>query len=304
MVFDDNGSASDEEGGAGSDEEGVVLFCSDGCTVCSSSVIAVSSFISAFPSSLAAGAAAVSPKVSGMLSVVSLASAPTPGSAALLALLAGTAVSTEPKYSLISFIASSSGCPLFLKLSLIRILPPLYPSCASVFCRSANVSKFRPIRCRHGCSYSNLPAPPLPLDVTPRWVRFSFLDGEPATASSYFRKTSHKLVLLGNLSLSLPPPSPSGSCNATDTTPGDLLARVNCNFAPPDRPDSRKGCDRSTVLLFCVLSIYPSGLSLRLWQASSSTSRKYFPGVTLICVRLKEESTTNTLDAILLSASS
>lgn len=100
--------------------------------------------------------------------------------------------------------------------------------------------------------------------------------------------------MLGNLSVNRPPPSLSGSCRATETTPVDRLACVSCNFAPGESPDSRKGCERSTGLLFCVLSAYDSGLSFFARHASSSTSLSTLPGVTLTCVLLAAESTTNT----------
>lgn len=51
---------------------------------------------------------------------------------------ASSSESASLKYFVISNIASSSGFPLFLKLSRKRELPDVTPTCASVFCKSRN----------------------------------------------------------------------------------------------------------------------------------------------------------------------
>ena len=62
---------------------------------------------------------------------------------------------------------------------------------------------------------------------------------------------SHNVVVLENFPVSLfeAADSESGSCRATETTEGERDRTTTCNLAPDARPESRKGCERSRVLL-------------------------------------------------------
>ena len=145
----------------------------------------------------------------------------------------------------------------------------------------------------------------------------------PATPASNFRNNSHRVVVLGNLSVSLafgmPRASPSGSCNATDTTVGDRDDCTSSSLAPEVKPDRRIVLDRS-ICLFWFLSFWSacrrgaSGCRRRthfnpyrlaskpsLAQASSRTSLRYLPGVVLTVTRRAVVSMTTTCEAIVSS---
>ena len=95
------------------------------------------------------------------------------------------------------------------------------------------------------------PAPMSPLSVcaTPLPVKLKFA----VLLDSNFRRISHSVVLLGNLSVNLPPgtlfESDSGSCRATATAEGVREATTSSSFAPEERPVCRNVRERSTGLL-------------------------------------------------------
>lgn len=78
-----------------------------------------------------------------------------------------------------------------------------------------------------------------------------------AALDSNFRSSSHKVVVLGNLSVSrllgTPWASESGNCRATETTEGERESRTNSSFAPEESPESRKVREMSTCLLLFLL---------------------------------------------------